>query len=43
MYSNEELKVLTNLAEKIYGRDFDSLDYDEQDDIYCYAADNGLI
>ena len=43
MYSKEEMKVLNKLAKEIFGVSFKSLDEDDQDYLYCYAEDNGLI
>ena len=43
MYSKEELKVLNRIAKDLYGCKFSDLDFKDQDAIYCYAEDNGLL
>ena len=43
MYSKEEMKVLNKVAKDFYGCKFNDLDFEEQDEIYCYAEDNGLL
>ena len=43
MYSNDELEVLNRIANDWHGCSFSELDFEEQDAIYCYAEDNGLL
>ena len=43
MYSKEEMKVLNKIAKDFFGCKFKDLDFEEQDEIYCYAEDNGLL
>lgn len=43
MYSKEEMKVLNKIAKDWHGCKFNDLDFEEQDTIYCYAEDNGLL
>ena len=43
MYSSEELKTLNQIALDWHGCGFSELDFEEQDAIYCYAEDNGLL
>ena len=43
MYSKEELKVLDKVAKEMFGISFRALDEEDQDAVYCYAADNGLL
>ena len=43
MYSNSEMKILNKIAKEMHGCSFTDLDFEEQDMIYCYAEDNGLI
>lgn len=43
MYSKEEMKVLNKVAKDLYGCKFNELDFEDQDEIYCYAEDNGLL
>lgn len=39
--TNKEMKVLNKIANEWFGCDYDNLDYEEQDQIYCYAEENG--
>ena len=39
----EEMKVLNKVAKDLYGCKFNELDFEDQDEIYCYAEDNGLL
>ena len=41
MYGKDEMKVLNKAAKEIYGCKFSDLDYEEQDEIYCYCEENG--
>jgi len=43
MYTKEEMKVLDNIAMEWHGCNFNDLDFEEQDEIYCYAEDNELL
>ena len=43
MYTPEELKVLDRIAEQQIGWKFEELDFEDQDMIYCFAEDNGLL
>ena len=39
-YTTEEMKTLNKIANEWYGADFDELDYEDQDSVYCYAEEN---
>lgn len=39
-YSNEEMKVLNKIAKEWFGCKFEELNFEEQDQIYCYAEEN---
>lgn len=41
--SKRELKVLNKLALKIIGMPFEMLNREDQDFVYCEAADRGLF
>lgn len=43
MYTAKEMKVLDKIAKEWFGCKFNSLDYEDQDEVYCYAADNELL
>ena len=43
MYSKAEMKVLNKIAKEMHGCKFTDLDFEEQDAIYCYAEDNGMM
>ena len=43
MYSKEEMKVLNKIAKDWHGCNFNDLDLEEQDMIYCYAEDHDLL
>ena len=43
MYSKEDMKVLNRIAKDWHSCKFNDLDFEEQDAIYCYAEDNGLL
>ena len=43
MYSKDELKVLNKIAKDWHGCKFSDLDFDEQDEIYCYVEENELL
>ena len=36
-----EKKLLNAVAYDLFGCDYDSLDYEEQDAVYCYLEDTG--
>lgn len=40
-YTKEELKALNKIAQDIFGCDFEELDYDDQDYIYCTYEEEG--
>ncbi len=43
MYTNEEMKVLNKIAKDWFGCEFNSLGFEDQDAIYCYAEENDLL
>lgn len=43
MYSKREMKVLNKIAKEWFGCEFNDLDFEDQDEIYCYAADREMV
>ncbi len=43
MYTKAEMEILNEVAEDMYGCDFEELDFEEQDMLYCMLADEGRI
>jgi hypothetical protein len=43
MYTKKEMKVLNKIAQDWIGANFNDLDFEQQDEIYSYAEDNGLL
>lgn len=40
MYTKKEMEVLNKVARDWFGCDFDDLDFEDQDQIYCYAEEH---
>lgn len=43
MYDEYEMDILRDAAIWMYGRSFEELDFEEQDALYCWLADEGRI
>lgn len=40
MFTKEEMEVLDQIANDWFGCEYNELDAEDQDDIYCYAEEN---
>ena len=43
MFTNEEMEVLNEMADEIFGCYFEDLDFEDQDLVECEAMEKGLI
>ena len=39
--TNHEMKILNEIANEWFGCNYDELNHEDQDQIYCYAEENG--